>query len=100
MHLGPLALVQARTRLLPYTTHSEPLQVHAMCTHTHTLMHCSTHLGPLALVQARTRLLPYTTWNVRPTGGKNGKTVAVTLGVPGLQELVIFEVRVPITLPV
>lgn len=54
----------------------------------------STHLGPLALVQSRTRMLPYTTWNVRPTGGKNGKTTAVTLSVPGLQELVSFEVCV------
>ncbi|KAF5835664.1 hypothetical protein DUNSADRAFT_7024 [Dunaliella salina] len=42
--------------------------------------------------QSRTRLLPYNTWNIRPTGGKNGKTVAVTLSVPSLQELIIFEV--------
>jgi len=58
----------------------------------HTLSFHSTHLGPLALVQSRTRLLPYKTWNVRPTGGKNGKTVAVTLSVPCIQELIVFEV--------
>jgi cancer susceptibility candidate protein 1 len=52
----------------------------------------STHIGPLALVQRRTRLLPYSTWNVRPTGGKHGQTVAVTLSAPALQGPVIFEV--------
>ena len=51
----------------------------------------STHIGPLAVVQSRARLMPYSKWSVRPTGGRNGSTAAVTLSV-GLPEQIVFEV--------
>jgi hypothetical protein len=57
-----------------------------------TLSFHSTHLGPLAVVQRRVRQLPYSTWNCRPSGGRGGTSVAVALGVPGLQEPCEFEV--------
>mmetsp|Transcript_31025 Transcript_31025/g.68839 ORF Transcript_31025/g.68839 Transcript_31025/m.68839 type:complete len:672 (-) Transcript_31025:511-2526(-) len=50
----------------------------------------STHIGPLAIIQSRARLLPYRMWSVRPTGGRNGATAAVTLDV-GLAEPLVFE---------
>ncbi|GIL57326.1 hypothetical protein Vafri_12587 [Volvox africanus] len=53
----------------------------------------TTHLAPLALVMSRTRLLPYKGWNVRPTGGRNGNSAAVTLDC-GLDEPVVIEVSI------
>lgn len=53
----------------------------------------TTHLAPLAVILPRTRLLPYKSWSVRPTGGKNGTTAAVTLQLPALGESpVVLEV--------
>lgn len=52
----------------------------------------TTHLAPLALLVSRTRLLPYSAWHVRPTGGRNGNSAAITLDLPGLGERVVLEV--------
>ncbi|EFJ46480.1 hypothetical protein VOLCADRAFT_92992 [Volvox carteri f. nagariensis] len=51
----------------------------------------TTHLAPLALVMSRTRLLPYKGWNVRPTGGRNGSSAAITLDC-GLEDPIVIEV--------
>ncbi|GLC60963.1 hypothetical protein PLESTB_001700500 [Pleodorina starrii] len=51
----------------------------------------TTHLAPLALVMSRTRLLPYKGWHVRPTGGRNGNSAAISLDC-GLEEAIVIEV--------
>ncbi|KAG2448008.1 hypothetical protein HYH02_007036 [Chlamydomonas schloesseri] len=51
----------------------------------------TTHLAPLALVMRRTRLLPYAGWSIRPTGGRNGNSAAISLDV-GLDAPVVIEV--------
>ncbi|KXZ46913.1 hypothetical protein GPECTOR_39g407 [Gonium pectorale] len=53
----------------------------------------TTHLAPLALVMSRTRLLPYKSWHIRPTGGRNGSSAAITLDC-GLDSPVVIEVGV------
>lgn len=52
----------------------------------------TTHTGPLAVIQSRAALLPYTTWNVRPTGGRNGNTAALTISCTALPEPLVFDV--------
>ncbi len=52
----------------------------------------TTNLGAIAVIQSRTKLLPYSSWSVRPTGGRGGKTAAVTLVTPGCVDPVTFEV--------
>ncbi|KAG2486777.1 hypothetical protein HYH03_014576 [Edaphochlamys debaryana] len=59
---------------------------------TNTFSFHTTHLAPLALVMSRTRLLPYKAWTVRPTGGRNGASAAITLECPSLDAQVIIEV--------
>ncbi|MEW5320511.1 MAG: hypothetical protein WDW38_011579 [Sanguina aurantia] len=63
----------------------------ALDTTTSMLSFRTIHLAPLAVVIPRTKLLPYTSWNVRPTGGRNGSSVAITLYV-GLADPIVFEV--------
>lgn len=70
-----------------WCTHSDV----ALDTTTSTLSFRTIHLAPLAVVVPRTKLLPYTSWNVRPTGGRNGSSVAITLYV-GLADPIVFEV--------
>ena len=53
----------------------------------------TTHLAPLALLTSRCRLLPYSAWYIRPTGGKNGSSAAVTLTAKELDEKIVFEVK-------
>ena len=72
---------------------TEGVSVVALDSSSGTLSFKSTHMGPLAVVQSRVKLLPYRAWSVRPTGGRNGSTAAVTLDV-GLSEPLAFEVRV------
>jgi len=43
------------------------------------LTFASNRLGLLALVISRHRLLPFRSWDLRPTGGLGGNTVALTL---------------------
>lgn len=52
----------------------------------------TTHLAPLALLTSRCRLLPYASWYIRPTGGKNGSSAALTLSCKELDEKIVFEV--------
>lgn len=53
----------------------------------------TTHLAPLALLGSRCRLVPYEAWHIRPTGGRDGASAAVTLTCADLQEQIVFEVR-------
>ncbi len=54
---------------------------------TRQLTFSTTHLGTLALLAPRVRLLPYRSWNLRPTGGLGGGTVALTLHAAEMAQL-------------
>ncbi|KAL6760467.1 hypothetical protein V8C86DRAFT_3018008 [Haematococcus lacustris] len=52
----------------------------------------TTHIGALAVIQSRALLMPYASWSVRPTGGMNGRTAAVTLQCQTLAQPLVVEV--------
>lgn len=88
---GPTPSLSARTIIQTSNTIPNPCSDVALDTSTSMLSYRTIHLAPLAVVIPRTKLLPYTSWNVRPTGGRNGSSVAITLYV-GLADPIVFEV--------